>query len=1071
MAGNKEEIEVVINGTKASSSLKEMNAAISAMNKELKDLPRNSQAFADKKAQLQKVKGEYNEINREVKGLNKSMISAKDLITGFGIAWGATAAASKIFDFFTKSSEASKNFEKSLSSLRSITGATAQDMEFYRKEAELIGATTTLSAVQAADAFKLIGSARPELLKNKEALAEVTKEAITLAEAAEIDLPAAAQALAGALNQFQLPAQDAARVINALAAGSKAGAAAIPELQASIDKFGPAASAFNVTFEESVGLVETLAEYNIKGAESGTALRNVLAKMSTAKALSPQAIEQMEKFGVNLEVVTDKALPFNQRLAEFSKIGDDATAIAKVFGAENAIAGQIVLKNVGKFEEYTKAVTGTTTAYEQAAINTDNLTSDYKALDSATESLQITIGDGLNAVLRPAVKFLTALVLSLKGAPQAIKENADLITFFAVALGLMKAETIAATASTAAHTAVEKGRAIATRATAIAQGALNAIMSANPLGLVIKGVALLVAGFVLLYNRSETVRAGVAGVWEAIKTMFSDFAEIWGMLKTGDFSAVGERLAEAFEKGRREKLLSEKKKTHQEEAAAEEAHTEEMTVEAVTAEETKQNELAAITAQKREEEAAARKAFREAELKAERAIQDLRIAAIDDDFDRELAKLTMQHQRRLSEVVGNAQQIEEQKRLLEEQFRVERQELEIERKEAEEEERAAAFEEEMERLTQEEELEKAQLEEQFMTTMTAEEDQKLALLDLEKATLAAKLALLEEAGQGETLQAQKLKNQMIAIEKERTDLEIEERKKRSDKAKEFAAVGLDIAQQFLDLHAGVIQQRTSEELSALDKRIEYLSQDEEAQQRNAVEIQRLEKEKEKVKRESAQKLFKIQVAQIIADGIKEVASIWAGTATLGPIAGPIVGAIQTGLAIGRSVLAVRKARQQADSYAEGGFTSAMRVNGSGKLIDQTGHAVAGVVHEQEWVAPRWMNESPRYANVIGWLESERTRRYADGGYTENGARKMAASRLPAAGRVDNGASSGVPSPSSAGPDFNEFAGQLGQLRNDFNTYASRVDRWASQLRVINDPRDIRDGLNVINKVDADSDIS
>lgn len=1060
MAGNKEEIEVVINGTKASSSLKEMRAAISAMNKELKELPRNSQEFADKKAQLTKVKGEYNSINREIKGMNKSLISAKDLATSFGLVWGATAAAGKIWDFFTKSSAASKDFEKALSSLRSITGATAKDMEFYRKEAELIGATTTLSAVQAADAFKLIGSARPELLKNKEALAAVTKEAITLAEAAEIDLPAAAQALAGSLNQFQLPAEDSARVINALAAGSKAGAAAIPELQASIDKFGPAASAFNVTFEESVGLVETLAEYNIKGAESGTALRNVLAKMSTAKALSPQAVEQMEKFGVNLEVVTDKTRPFNERLAEFSKIGNDATAIAKVFGTENAVAGQIILNNVGKFEQYTEAVTGTSTAYEQAAINTDNLTSDYKALDSATESLQITIGDGLNAVLRPAVKFLTALVLALKDAPKAIKENADLITFFAVALGLMKAETIAAAASTAAHTAVEKGRAIATRATAIAQGALNAVMSANPIGLVIKGVALLVAGFVLLYNRSETVRAGVAGVWEAIKTMFSDFGKIWDLVKTGDFSGIGAMIAESFEKGRREKLLAEKKKTHQEEMAAEEAHSEEVTTEAVAAEEEKQDKLAAITEQKRKEAAAARKAFREAELKAEQSIQDLRIAAIDDDYERELAKLTLQHERKLEQVVGNAQQMEEQKRLLEEQFGTEREELEAERKEAEAEERAAEFDAELTRLTEEDELKKAQLQEQYLSTMMAEEDHKMALLDLEKATLAAKLALLEEAGQGETLQAQKIRNQLLTIEQEKNAVLIEEAKAREAKKKEIQAAALDVAQQFVDLHVGVIQQQTDEEVSALDKRIDYLGRDEAARERNADKIAELEQEKSRIQRESAQKLFKIQVAQIIANGIKEVASIWAGSATLGPIAGPIVGALQTGLAVGRSVLAVRKAQQQANSYATGGFTSALSVGSGGKLIDQTGHAVAGVVHDNEWVGPKWMLDEPRYANVIGWLESERIhrglgRRYADGGMVGNASSSTAA----------------APPTTGQAPDFNQLAGELGQLRADFNTYASRVDRWASQLRVVNDPRDIRDGLNVLNQVDADSDIS
>ena len=463
---------------------------------------------------------------------------------------------------------------------------------------------------------------------------------------------------------------------------------------------------------------------------------------------------------------------------------------------------------------------------------------------------------------------------------------------------------------------------------------------------------------------------------------------------------------------------------------------------------------------------AARQQLQQASVNLDRSLQDLRVAAMDEGLEKELSTLNLAHTRKMSaletqkdEVLANLALTEQEKVNFLAQFKEQQDLLEAERREAEkevaEEARQEALEMDLENLTEEDDLKKAKLEEQFMTGMMAEEAYKMAELDLEEATLAAKLALLEEAGQGETLQAQKLKNQMIAIEQERTQLEAEERQKRFDKAQQLASIGLDMAQQFVDLHAGVIQQRTSEELSALDKRIEFLSQDEEAQQRNAVEIARLEREKEKVKRESAQKLLKIQVAQIIADGIREVASIWAGSATLGPIAGPIVGALQTGLAIGRSVLAVRQARQQANSYATGGFTSAMSVDGQGHLIDQTGHKVAGVVHENEWVGPRWMTEHPKYANVIGWLESERTRRYAEGGMVGR----------PPASAPQN------PSPNSQTPDFNEMAGQLGQLRADFNAYASRVDRWASQLRVVNDPRDIRDSLNVINKVDADSDIS
>src|SRR5690606_11091448 len=110
-----------------------------------------------------------------------------------------------------------------------ITGATGDDLAYYEEQAKKIGQTTSLSASQAVEAFKLIGSAKPELLSNKEALAAMTEEAIKLAEASGMDLPDAANSLASALNQFGESSEEANRYINVMAAGAKEGSAEITE--------------------------------------------------------------------------------------------------------------------------------------------------------------------------------------------------------------------------------------------------------------------------------------------------------------------------------------------------------------------------------------------------------------------------------------------------------------------------------------------------------------------------------------------------------------------------------------------------------------------------------------------------------------------------------------------------------------------------------------------------------------------------------------------------------------------------------------------------------------------------
>ena len=135
----------------------------------------------------------------QIKSFEKT---AKAVSVGMRSFVGSFAAMAGVSVAFTDAIKTSMQFEKSLSSLRSITGLSATDMEFFKQKAIELGSTSTQTASQVVEAFQLIGSQQPELLKNKEALSEVTKQAITLAEAAGMDVPEAAKALSGSINQM-----------------------------------------------------------------------------------------------------------------------------------------------------------------------------------------------------------------------------------------------------------------------------------------------------------------------------------------------------------------------------------------------------------------------------------------------------------------------------------------------------------------------------------------------------------------------------------------------------------------------------------------------------------------------------------------------------------------------------------------------------------------------------------------------------------------------------------------------------------------------------------------------------
>jgi len=408
---------IYIDGKQAASTLGELEKQVRKLNNEIKKTAVGSEDYAKKVDELKKKNGALTEHRNQIKGVGASYGQAKQglgsMLKQFapmaGIVGIAGIAISGLTSAVTSWYTNNKQMEKSLSSLRSITGASIEDIKFYKQEALEMAKTSTYSAMQIVEGYQLIGSARPELLKNKEALSQVTKETLTLAEAGQIEMTTSAAAMAGMLNQFNLTAADSSRIINTLAAGSKEGAAEIQDITLSIDKFGTVAASNNVKIEESVGLTELLAEKNLKGAEAGTQLRNVLLNVATASSLPKEAQMAMEKYGVNLSIVENKALPLQERLKELSKVQGDQNALVKIFGKENVVAGQTILQNLGRLDELTKAVTGTNVAYEQAAINTDNLDGDLKRLGSAWEGLTLSM-DGGASIFRPLVQAGTDML-------------------------------------------------------------------------------------------------------------------------------------------------------------------------------------------------------------------------------------------------------------------------------------------------------------------------------------------------------------------------------------------------------------------------------------------------------------------------------------------------------------------------------------------------------------------------------------------------------------------------------------------------------------------------------------
>lgn len=436
-------------------------------------------------------------INQTYKGLGK----IQKLALGLGV--GA---------LFSMAIQNNIAYNDSLASLSAITGATGNELVVLEDKVLGLAKKTSTSGSDIAKAFEVVGSAKPELLESADALAAVTDSVITLSKASRLDLETSALALTDVMNQFNLAADQSNRTINVLAAGAKFGAAAIPLVKDSIVQFGTAAKAANVSVEQSVALVETLADKGIKGAEAGTKLRNVLSNMNAVQALPKKALDQLKKFGVDTDLVADKNVDFGLRLKELAKIAKDPVAMVKVFGKENNIAAGIVLNNIERYEELNKKLTGTTAASQQAAIQTNTLQFALGAIKTAFLNTTTATNSNNTALdlVKDTLKFVAkhmdlvvgagVILMGVYGALKTITIGTRVaMVAYNIVLGVQAALNGTLTKKIVTNTVALQGykvaaflSATAAKAMTAAQWLLNIAMDANPIGLIIIAIAALI---------------------------------------------------------------------------------------------------------------------------------------------------------------------------------------------------------------------------------------------------------------------------------------------------------------------------------------------------------------------------------------------------------------------------------------------------------------------------------------------------------------------------------------------------------------------------------------------------
>ena len=269
---------------------------------------------------------------------------------------------------------------------------------------------------------------------------------------------------------------------------------------------------FGIAADDTTGVLQRLGDISLGNAEKLQTLTRAYGKMSSAQKVTLENVNMMIDAGFNpLNQICDATGESMSDL--YKRISDGKVSFSELEAAVEAAtsqggqfyrgmleASQTFSGRMSTLKDNVSALTGELTsglfaALGELVVRLNEVVVSFLDSDEKMAQLKETIGIATAVVAAAGTAFLT-----YKG-------------YVAAATAIEVIHTAATTAVTAAHKAAEAGA----TGLAVAQAGLNAVLKANPIGLVVAALAALAAGLVTAYQTSETFRNAVNSAFASVK--------------------------------------------------------------------------------------------------------------------------------------------------------------------------------------------------------------------------------------------------------------------------------------------------------------------------------------------------------------------------------------------------------------------------------------------------------------------------------------------------------------------------------------------------------------------------
>jgi TP901 family phage tail tape measure protein len=446
-------------------------------------------------------------------------------IAGTVIAAGVAFATNKAIDF-----------EKQISAIGAVSGATGSDLEALRSKALQLGADTAFSASEAANAMEELAKAGiplPDILNG------AADAAVALAAAGGVSLADAATIAANAMNAFGISAKDMPKVVDLIAGAANASAIDVGQFGQSLQQAGAVANLAGVPFSDLAVAIAEMGNAGIKGSDAGTSIKTFLQNLIPT---TKQQVALFDQLGITTNGVGNQffdAAGKAKPLADISQVLQDKlkgmseeqkiATLQTLFGSDAIRAAAILADNGAAGFNNLAGAMGKVSAESVANQRLNNTAGDLERLKGSVETAAISMGTLLLPRLRDMASALAdfanwlnglspgwqSFIINSAGAAagallllSAIAKVISSVVLISGAVTAMKAWTIWSSLATV-------GTNLWAAATWLLDAAL-AVLTA-PITLVIIAVLALVAVFVILWMKSSAFRDFFINLWNSLK--------------------------------------------------------------------------------------------------------------------------------------------------------------------------------------------------------------------------------------------------------------------------------------------------------------------------------------------------------------------------------------------------------------------------------------------------------------------------------------------------------------------------------------------------------------------------